>query len=351
MIATLLFLWLAFQVSPELRQHVEAGLAAKRAGDLDTAIREFQRVADLAPQMAAAHVNLGAVYYDKKDYANAVPALKRAIELNGDLPGAHEMLGIALLAQGYASEAVTHLERVQSAALLGVALLEAGRTREAVDKLETALEKRPGDPDLLYYLGQAHARLSRHAFDLLAHSHPDSERSHQVLGEAAAGSGNREAAEKHFRAALEKRPDLRGVHLALGELYLRSGDLDSATREFREEAARNPGSAVAAFQLGSVLLDRGDLQPALVELTRADNLESGMPETLLALGRGNAALGNSGAAENLFRRVLEQESTSSLAQAAHYQLAQIYRKLGRTSDAEREMKRFQELRTHTRNQP
>ena len=59
-------LLLALQAAPELKQHVDAGLKAKSAGDLDTAIREFQRVVELAPAMAAAHVNLGAVYYEKR---------------------------------------------------------------------------------------------------------------------------------------------------------------------------------------------------------------------------------------------------------------------------------------------
>ena len=47
-------LLVALQAAPELKQHVDAGLKAKSAGDLDTAIREFQRVVELAPGMAAA---------------------------------------------------------------------------------------------------------------------------------------------------------------------------------------------------------------------------------------------------------------------------------------------------------
>ena len=74
MIAAALLLLLAFQVTPELRQHVEAGMKAKSAGDLDTAIREFKRVVELAPELAAAHVNLGAVYFDKKSLWRGDPA-------------------------------------------------------------------------------------------------------------------------------------------------------------------------------------------------------------------------------------------------------------------------------------
>ena len=59
-------LLLALQVAPELKKHVDAGLKAKHAGDLDTAIREFERVVELAPELAASYVNLGAVTSRKR---------------------------------------------------------------------------------------------------------------------------------------------------------------------------------------------------------------------------------------------------------------------------------------------
>ncbi|MCU1262222.1 MAG: hypothetical protein JWO80_5107 [Bryobacterales bacterium] len=346
MIVVLLSLWFAFQFTPELKQHVEAGLAAKRTGDLDTAIREFRRVTELAPGLAAAHVNLGAVYCEKKEYGNAIAPLRKALEINPDLVGVHEMLGTALLAQGYAADSIPHLEIARSDALLGVALLEAGRTREALDKLEARLEKQPSDPDLLYYVGQAHARLSRQAFDLLTTNNAGSARAQQLLGETAVAAGNREAAKKHLRAALDMRPELRGVHFALGDLYLGSGDYEGAEREFREEVLLNPGSANAAYKLGLVALNRGEVDAALTELRRANVLQPGMPETLLELGKATAASGDLTAAERLLRQVLEQEQDSSLAESAHFQLAQLYKRIGRVPDSETEMRRFQEIRRH-----
>jgi tetratricopeptide (TPR) repeat protein len=303
-------------------------------------------VTELAPGLAAAHVNLGAGYYDNKDYGHAIPPLRKALEINADLPGAHEMLGGALLAQGFAAESIPHLEKARADALLGVALLEVGRAREAVDKLEAALEKKPDDPDLLYYLGRAHAHLSRQVINVLTTKNPASARAEQVKGEAELAAGIRESAEKHLRAALEIRPDLRGVHFGLGELYLGSGDYGAAEREFREEARLNPGSAATAYKLGVALLNSGELRAAIDELRRADTLEPNMPETLLELGKASAAAGNLDAAERLLGKVLAQERNSSLAGAAHFQLAQIYRKLGRGSDADREMKEFQEIRRH-----
>jgi len=339
-----LLLLLAFQVTPELRQHVDAGLRAKADGDLDTAIREFRRVVELAPQLAAAHVNLGAVYFDRKDYSDAVPSLKKALELDPDLPGAHAMIGAALLAQGYAAAAIQHLEKTQSDDLLGVALLESNRPRDAVDHLESALVKRPDDPDLLYYLGQAHARLSKQAFDRLRQTSPDSVRTRLMIAEVMAAAGNRDAAERNFRAALTARAELREVHYAMGELSLAAGDYEKAEAEFRAEVQLAPGSAAAAFKLGLVLLNRGRMSEALSTLKRANELQPGMPETLLELGKALNSSGDPEAAVICLEQVLQSEQNTSLAEGAHFQLSQAYRKLGRGIDADRELALFQKLR-------
>ncbi|MCU1275253.1 MAG: Tetratricopeptide 2 repeat protein, partial [Bryobacterales bacterium] len=124
-----------------------------------------------------------------------------------------------------------------------------------------------------------------------------------------------------FREALALRPDLRGVHLALGEIYLGSGDYGSAEREFREETQLAPGFAAAAFKLGIVLMNRGEVRGARAELERANALQPDMPETLVELGKATAAAGETAAAEKLFRRVVELERDSSLAETAHFQLS------------------------------
>jgi Flp pilus assembly protein TadD len=79
-------------------------------------------------------------------------------------------------------------------------------------------------------------------------------------------------------------------------------------------------------------------------LQRANALQPDMPETLLELGKANAAAGDVAVAEKLFQRAIELEQASTLAESAHFQLAQIYRRLGRPADSDREMKLFQEMR-------
>ena len=72
-----------------------------------------------------------------------------------------------------------------------------------------------------------------------------------------------------------------------------------------------------------------------------------MPETSLALGKALSATGNTYAAGIALRQVVKLEPASALAEAAHLQLSQLYRRLRRAVDADRELetlKRFRQLK-------
>src|SRR6267143_1525146 len=154
-----LFFWLALQsVSPEGAQHMQAGVDAHKQGQFDVAIKEFRKATESDPNLAEAFLDLGEVCLETRDYPAAVAALKRALELSPEFDAAHLQLGYALLAQGYAEEAIPHLERVNAQEALGIAQIDTGQYQDAVTNLSAALVKRPGDPDLLYYLGRASVR-------------------------------------------------------------------------------------------------------------------------------------------------------------------------------------------------
>ena len=72
-------------------------------------------------------MNLGQAYMERQDYGAAIAPLKRAVELSPNLAGAHQLLGYALLAQGYNAEAIPHLEKVQEQTALGIAQIGTGQ--------------------------------------------------------------------------------------------------------------------------------------------------------------------------------------------------------------------------------
>ena len=346
MIPATLFLWLALQgVSPEGAKHMQAGIEAQKQGQLNVAIKEFQKATESDPSLAEAFLDLGQVLQQTQDYPAAIVALKRALELNPELDAAHLQLGFALLAQGYAEESIPHLERAHAVIALGIAQTETGRYEAAVANLSAALAEHPGNPDLLYYLGRASGLLSKRSIDALVALYPDSPRAHQAMGENYFVLRQMPQAEKEYLAALEERPDLPGLHLELGMVYTGAADSRKAEAAFRYEARLQPGSAEAAYRLGAALLQQGKARDALFELRRSNDLKPEMPETLYSLGKAASLDGDSAAAEEAWLKVVELEKNTSLAAQAHFGLAGLYRKQGKSAQAQHEMQEFQKLQS------
>jgi protein O-GlcNAc transferase len=339
-----LIFWLALQsVSPEGAQHMQAGVEAHRQGRFDVAIAEFRKATETDPTLVQAFLNLGEEYMQTRDYGAAIVPLKRALELRPDLDAAHLQLGYALLSQGYAAEAIPHLERVHALEALGIAQIDAGQYQEAVANLSAALVKRPDDADLLYYLGRASGLLSKRSIDTLQAGYPDSARAHQAMGENYFALRQMPQAEREYSEALRQRPDVPGLHFELGLVYAGAAQWNKAEEAFRAETKMQPGSAEAAYRLGAALLQQGKVHEARVELERSDKLQPDMPETLYSLGKAASLDGDSALAEKSWRELLAIEKDTSLAAEAHFGLATLYRKQGSAAKAQREMQEYQRL--------
>jgi ATP/maltotriose-dependent transcriptional regulator MalT len=78
-----------------------------------------------------------------------------------------------------------------------------------------------------------------------------------------------------------------------------------------------------------------------------------MPETLYALGKAAALDGDAAASERAWIGLLDIEKEGPLAAQAHFGLAGLYRKQGKTAEAEQQMQEFQKLQaasTHNKGQ-
>src|SRR6202795_2077041 len=341
----LLFSLASHALSPEAAQHMQAGVAADKQRQFDVAIAEFQKVTELDPTFEDGFISLGQAYMEKRDFASAIAPLKHALEVNPDSTPAHQLLAYALLVQGYAAEAIPHLARAQDRTALGIAQIQIGQLPEAVANLQAALAAHPNDPDILYYLGRASGLLSKQSIDTLLAAYPDSPRAHQAMGENYFVLRQMPDAEKEYREALRLRPDVPEVHLELGEVYAGAFQWPKAEEEFRAQAKLQPGNAEAAYRIGAALLEQGKAHEARAELMRADKLMPDMPETLYSLGKAASLEGDAATAEKEWTRLLSIEKETSLAAQAHFGLASLYRKQGKTAAAQHEMQEFQRLQS------
>ena len=144
----------------------DAALAAHRAGRLDEALALYDQAIARGERRAGAFTNIGVILRQRKRFAAAAAAHRRALELSPDDAGVLGNLANALKDDGRFDEAIAIKRRVIELAganaetlhSLGIALRDAGRLEEADEAFAQALALQPDDPEIRfnYSLTQLH---------------------------------------------------------------------------------------------------------------------------------------------------------------------------------------------------
>lgn len=188
-------------------------------------------------ESAEAHLVLAIASREASDDLAAERELRRALELNPQLPTANAILGELLVKMGDAPGAAEALRRelatnpnhFDSHTLLALLLRQDSRNDEARAHLEKALALRPGDPGALYQL---------------------------ALVQIA--SGELEAARKTLEPLVKASPGFTEAHVSLAMVYYRAGRREDGNREQAvvqrlkaEERAREDAERARQQQEGS----------------------------------------------------------------------------------------------------
>ncbi len=114
----------------------------------------------VAGKLANEHYRIGNIYLDFGLYDDAIEEYRKALELYPELPDVHTKLGVALRNKGEFEEAIVHFNRAKeinpsySAAWvqLGLTYYMKGLTGLAVEEWENALKENPGLKEAEAYL-------------------------------------------------------------------------------------------------------------------------------------------------------------------------------------------------------
>jgi len=163
----LVLLWLYYLFRPNLDMFTGLG------GGLRSR-QNFRRNLDaltVNPRDSDAHYQLGLIYQQRRNYAEAVSRFTKAVEIDPSETDAHHQLGVIALEQKRYEDARRHfaaalaLDDKHSSSEawrgLGAADLQLGHTEQALAELEKYTERREFDPEGLYWLGSAFKKLGR----------------------------------------------------------------------------------------------------------------------------------------------------------------------------------------------
>jgi tetratricopeptide (TPR) repeat protein len=333
--------------------HAEAKAAESR-GDVAAAIASYESILKLAPSLAAAYNNLGALYFREGAYRKAADVLERGLKIDPAMSSASALLGMSLYQLADYRAARAPLEKAlranptdqHAARFLANDLVKLGEWESALEPLQQLARREPNNQETWYLLGTTYMELSKQALVRMRDIDPDSALVHQVSGEVMESMKNYDGALVEYEKAVAMAPDRRGAHYKLGNLYWTTSQWEAAAREFQAELSLDPNHCVSQWKLGSILLEQNmSPEQALVDIDKALAICPGLTQARLDRGRASLKLGRY---EDAVRDLQLAARDSVEEPSAHFFLAQAYRGLGRAQDAAAEMKIFSVLEEQKR---
>lgn len=232
--------------SAEAMNHYLASVVYQRTGQIEKAIEELRKAADLAPGSTELTVRLLGAYYVNEDYANAAEMAERAVKHTPD-------------------SVVLHI-------WLGRIYYQLDRYDDATKAFERAIELDPSNA-LAY---EAMAQIEEETNDLIGaidvyrkmiELSPDSAFLHYRLGLNLLQIDDDEGARAELEKAVTLNPDLAPAHYMLGLVYADSKLYDKALEQFNAFLEANPDHVQTMVNIAAMYALKGEYDEAIDRLT------------------------------------------------------------------------------------
>jgi tetratricopeptide (TPR) repeat protein len=248
LIALLVFSSIATAQPDATEEILKQAIDRHQAGDIDVAIQAYQKYLTARPDSPLALSNLGAAYARIARYEDAIAQYRHALKLQPGNAPVELNLALAYYKTGQTELAAATLEKVHRAApdqlqptlLLADCWLAMGENKKVVELLTQLSDQRPDDLAIAYMLGTAL---------------------------------------------------VRDEQIARGQVII-------------DRILRNGDSAEARLLLGTTKLTAQDYPAALVDLSKAVELNPSLPDGYSFYGQALLATGDSPGAAEAFRKEL-----------------------------------------------
>lgn len=384
-----LYLAKAVKLRPEdplLRRNLAAN--EWQLGRLREAHEHLDRLVRAKPRDKAAIFLLGMVCENEKDYARSIALLESVLEVVERQPEALVALASSYYHVGRRSEAESQLNKIQSGGVRPQVAFMAGRVAmeaheyalaesffstvqstyfdPAAVSLQLALAQyrqgRTGDSEKTLmeaiqakhvnreaYLLLCKLRADRGAYAQALQSATEAARAFPNSGEVLSTKGAMEMKLQYFSAAVNSLRRAAALHpsaetkreLALAEW--RAGSRRQAASAFEDTIRQFPRDAELFQVYGTLLLEDGapeGRRHAIELLKRATAIDKFAVEALYNLGNLALTDGQLQPASEYLERAIQADPGQS---RLHFALSRTYRRLGRASEADSEMQKYQKL--------
>ncbi|QKY03142.1 tetratricopeptide repeat protein [Janthinobacterium lividum] len=298
------------------------------------AFEALQKTAQLAPNDAEAHGNLGTAWQERGMYEQAIGSYTRALELNPDFVEAHGNLAAALQAQGKLEQAEQAYR--QALALrpdyakghfnLGNTLHAMQRSADAIACYQRALALLPGDAEIYLNLGNAQQDLQQWqpaivSYRAVLQLAPHTTAAHANLAAALHGAEDYSGAVASYRRAIELHADDAKLHNNLGRALQSLDQAEEAIAAYEQAIALDGSFAQALSNLGLLQCKQENYTAAIEYCARVLRLQ---PDDAQACGQLAIAYGAAQDRDNALKYFQQAIDLVPGSAANHRQLADYY---------------------------
>ena len=255
----------AQESAPSPKSPVDQAEALLREGKPREALSLLTQISEKDPKAPGLEEELGEAYFQLRQFSQATPHLKNALQQNAD--------------------------DLKSTQLLALSFYSAGNYREAIPLLEKLGPRLPKDiPDAPYLISICYVMTqqldsARKALAQMFYVPPDSAMAYLTLGKLMVRQQMVEAAVPQIETALRLEPRLTMAHFLLGEIDLYKSNPQEAIAEFQKELAVNPTVWLVYWRLGDAYMRLAKYDDAEGVLKKAIWLKRPPPALLFCWAR------------------------------------------------------------------
>ncbi len=320
-------------------------IAAQQGGNFTTAIRDYQELLQLRPDLVEARVNLGAALAQTGRFDAAITQYLKALPSAPEKDSIRTNLGLAYFKKGDLENAAQQFQTVHQAQpddvriaiLLGDTDIRLQRPDAALSTLQPLASVNLQNPDFQFVYGSALIKTGKLQDGMglveksaVSENSPDE---YMLAGTTALQLNAFEEARQDLNAAARLGPAIPGVWTFDGIANDRTGNATEAEAAFRRALKVKPDDFDANLYLGVMLYKRRAMDESKQYLIQALEIDPKSPMARYENAMWESTSGQYPAAVAILEKLVAEDPKWL---EPHVELATLYYKLHRNEDGAKE---------------
>ncbi len=279
------------QAIAQAQKRFQKAIEYQKAGKLDAAATEYKAVLKVAPNFVPALNNLGLIYLQKQQAAQAEATFRKVLKVEPGNQFAQEQMPRILMARNKPAEALTYARKTAKAKpkdfnaqfMVGIIAVQAKNFQVAVDAFRSAAHIKPDDLGAQYNLGFAYIQMKKYAegreyMNRILKKDPQNPQAISLASFAAEKMGDTKGAVQYFEDAAKVMPDPVPALLSIARFYSAQKNDKKVEETFQRILKIDPNSYEANFAIGQMLYGKKkykEAEPRLIAAKKANPKDIG----------------------------------------------------------------------------